>query len=177
MDLDLGMGWAALYWVACSYESCKDQLESPWVPCSCIYAQPRNTQNKECTLWPSYEGANDWKICALVPKMEADKKGAQESLHCILNAMEACMSLMMCKDEVCAVGTVNEMMMGYYIVKWLSEPFTLQVDIGGMYGMNSAGTMVANALYSNQVQHAPLWYLVHTVRQHGSHGGTACAVD
>jgi hypothetical protein len=48
-------------------------------------------------LWPSYKGINDWKFCTLVPKMEADKKVARESLGCILNLLEAHMSLMMRK--------------------------------------------------------------------------------
>ncbi len=59
--------------------------------------QLRYAVNKDCKLWPSYEGANNWKICALVPKTEVDKKLARESLRCILNALEACMSLMMRK--------------------------------------------------------------------------------
>ena len=44
--------------------------------------------------------------------------------------------------------------MCYYLVKWLSEPYTLQID-RGMSGMIPARTMVANALYLNRVQHAP----------------------
>jgi hypothetical protein len=68
MDPDLGINYAALRCVACGCESCKDQLGQPWVlPCVDVAAQPRYGQNKECTLWPSYEGGNVWKICQLVP--------------------------------------------------------------------------------------------------------------
>jgi hypothetical protein len=35
-----------------------------------------------------------------MPKMEADKKVVQESLRCILNGLEARMSLMMCEGKV-----------------------------------------------------------------------------
>ena len=72
MDPDLGIDYVALRRVVCSCESCKEQLGRPWVlPCIDVAAQPRYSQNKECTLWPSYEGGNDWKICQLMPKMEA----------------------------------------------------------------------------------------------------------
>jgi hypothetical protein len=71
---DLGMGWAAQRRVACSCGPCKDQLQRPWVLRGNITAQPRYAVNKDCKLWPSYEGANNWKICTLVPKTEADKK-------------------------------------------------------------------------------------------------------
>jgi hypothetical protein len=47
-DLDLGLGWAALCQVACSWGPCKDQLERPWVPLVEVTVQPRYAQNKEC---------------------------------------------------------------------------------------------------------------------------------
>jgi hypothetical protein len=86
MDPDLGVSWAALRRVACSCRLCKDQLERPWVPLVEPAAQPHYAQNKEFILWPSYEGANDWKCYALVPKMEVDKKEAQKSIRSVLNA-------------------------------------------------------------------------------------------
>ena len=36
--------------------------------------------------------------------------------------------------------------MGYYVVKWLSEPYTLQEETEGMSGMIGVGTMVAKML-------------------------------
>jgi hypothetical protein len=124
-DPDLSMGWAALRLIACGCGPCKDQLQRPWVLRGKITAQPRYAVKKICKLWPSYEGVNDWKICTLKPKTEADKKLARESLCYILNALEARMSLMMRKGQVGAVGTTDEAAMGYYLVKWLSEPYTV----------------------------------------------------
>jgi hypothetical protein len=48
--------------------------------------------------------------------------------------------------------------MGYYLVKWLSKPYTLQEDTEGMSGMIPIGSMVVDGLYFNRVQQAPLWY-------------------
>jgi hypothetical protein len=49
--------------------------------------------------------------------------------------------------------------MGYYLVKWLSEPYALQDDtLDGMSGMIGVGTMVVNAIYFNRVKRAPHWY-------------------
>jgi hypothetical protein len=145
-DPNLSMGWAALRQVACGCGPCKDQLQRPWVLRGGITAQPRYAVNKDCKLWPSYEGANTWKIVALVPKTEAYKKVARESLHCVLNALEASMSLMMGKGHVGAVGTTYEAAMGYYLVKWLSEPYTLQEDTKGLSGMIPARSMVVDGL-------------------------------
>jgi hypothetical protein len=63
-----------------------------------------------------------------MPKMEADKKGAQESHNSILGAMEARMSLMVCEGKMGAIGTADEGALGYYVVKWLSNPYTLQEE-------------------------------------------------
>ncbi len=111
-DMDLGMGWAVVRWVACSCGPCKDQLQRPWVLHGDIITQPHFAVNKDCKLWPSYEGANNWKIVALTPKMEADKKVARESLCCILNALEARMTLMMRGGQSDAVGTTDKAAMG-----------------------------------------------------------------
>ena len=93
-----------------------------------------------------------------MPKTEADKKGAQELHHSVLGAMEARMSLMIREGEVGAIGTADEATMGYYVVKWLSEPYTLQEETEGMSGMIGVGTMVADMLYFNQVERARHWY-------------------
>ena len=58
----------------------------------------------------------------LVPKKPEDEKGARESIKCVLNTLEACVMLMMRIGEVGAVGTTDVAAMGYYLVKWLSEP-------------------------------------------------------
>jgi hypothetical protein len=145
-DPDLDMGWGALHWVACGCRPCKVPLKRSLVPCSNITTQPSYGVNKDCVLWPSYEGANNWKICALVLKTEVDKKVAWESLCCILNALEVHMSLMMCEGKVIAVGTTNKAAMGYYLFKWLSKPYNLQEDTGDMSGMISAMAMVVDTL-------------------------------
>ncbi len=64
---------------------------------------------------------------------------------------------MICEGEVGAIGTADKAM-GYYVVKWLSEPYTLQEETEGMSGMIGVGTMVADMLYFNQVERARHWY-------------------
>ena len=115
-------------------------------------------RNTECVLWASYEGANDWKICQLLPDTVDDEKGAQDSIQCVLNALEARMSLMIREGEVGAVGTTDNAAMGYYVVKWTSEPYALQADAEGMSGVIADGAMVVDAVYFNRVERAPYWY-------------------
>jgi hypothetical protein len=157
-DPDLGLGFAALRRVACGCNACKEQLGMPWLPRVNKYEQPRYVANNRCILWQSYEGANDWKIFQLEPVNEEEETGARDSIRCVLNALEARMSLTIQEGEVGAVGTIDEAAMGYYIVKWLSEPYALQVDAEGISGIVTAGAMVVDGLYFNRVQRAPYWY-------------------
>ncbi len=53
----------------------------------------------------------------------------------------------------------DEAALGYYIVKWLSNPYTLQEEMAeGMSGMIGTGTMVADMLYFNWVERATHWF-------------------
>ena len=82
-------------------------LARPWMPRIDMHKQPRYAANRECVLWRSCEGANDWRICELLPATVDSEKGAQDLVPCIFNAMEARMSLMVREGEVGAVGTTN----------------------------------------------------------------------
>jgi hypothetical protein len=89
--------------------------------------------------------------------METDKKEAEKSIRCVLNAFEARMSLIVHEGEVVAVGTTGEAAVGYYLVKWLRVPNTLHTDTEGMSGIISARKMV-NTLYFNPVYCTQNWY-------------------
>jgi hypothetical protein len=65
---------------------------------------------------------------------------------------------MMREGRVGAVATTDEAGMGYYAVKWLSKPYSLQEDMEGMSGMIGTGVMVADALFHNRVARTPFWY-------------------
>ncbi len=99
------------------------------------------------------------EICQLFPMTDDKEKGARVLILCILIAKDAHMLLMVKEGEVGAVGTMGKVAMGYYLVKWLSEPYALQADTEGMSGVIVAGLMVAEALYFNRVECAPYWYM------------------
>ena len=65
-----------------------------------MYEQSRHAANDWCVLWRSYEKANDWKIFQLEPVNEEEEKGARDSIRCVLNTLEARMSLIIREGEV-----------------------------------------------------------------------------
>ena len=76
------------------------------------------------------------------------KKGYSkiQSLWTVLHALEARTSLMIREGEMGAIGTMDEEAWGYYLVRWLCEPYVLQEDMDGMSGIISAGVMVAGTI-------------------------------
>jgi hypothetical protein len=68
------------------------------------------------------------------------------------------MSLIVHEGEIGAIGTTDEAVVGYYLVKWLSESYTLHADTEGMSGIISAEKMVVNTLYFNPVHCTQIWY-------------------
>ena len=109
--------------------------------------------------------------------MEVNKKEARKSICCVLNAFEACMSLIVHKGEFGAVGTTDKAAVGYYLVKWLSKPYTLHADTEGMSGIIFSRKMVVDALYFNPVHRAQNWYTPSAVSHYDGRGGKAYLVD
>jgi hypothetical protein len=105
-----------------------------------------------------------WRYLSLSQGQRLTKKGVRESNLCVLCTMEACISLMMCSGDVGAVGTTDEAAMGYYLVKWLTEPYKLQAKTEGMAGMIGVGTLVVKGVYFNRVREALYWYTLSDVR-------------
>jgi hypothetical protein len=75
-----------------------------------------------------------------------------------VKCIEARMLLMIREGEVGAVGTTDDAAMGYYVVKWTSEPYSLQAETEGVLGVIAAGVMVVDVMYFNMVKRAPYWY-------------------
>ncbi len=147
-----GMRVFVLLSVGCA--SCKEQQGRPWVPCvnSSMEQHYHYARNKECTLWPSYEGMNDWKISQLVPVTVENEKRVWDLIQCVFNALEAQMFLMICEGKVSAVGTTDKVAMGCCLVRWLSKPYMLQVDTEGMSCVIGTGAMVVEGVYYNRVK-------------------------
>ena len=79
-------------------------------------------------------GINDWKIITLEPKKESDPDEAEEAMEEVLAGMETMMAEIIKPSkpdgsaQYGAFSTLDEDADGYYVVKWKSEPYTLQED-------------------------------------------------
>ena len=79
--------------------------------------------------------------------MVDNEKGVQDLVRCILNAMEVRMLLMIWEGEVGEVRMTDNVVMGYYVVKWTSKPYALQAVAEGVSGVIAAGAMVVYVVH------------------------------
>ena len=107
---------------------------------------------------------NDWKIVQLVLKKPGEAKVVHKSMERVLAARVARISLQITEGDVAAVSTSDEATVGYYLIIWIGEPYTLQEgddddERRGIDGQLIApGTLVAKARWLNPVGAAPFWY-------------------
>ena len=65
-DSNIGLGVVAMHWIPCGCEGCLQQLAQPWKPGINPSEQPQYAKaNKNCMLWPIFEGLKDWHIVQL----------------------------------------------------------------------------------------------------------------
>jgi hypothetical protein len=169
-DWELGLAFVAMRRIPCACEACLEQLKQPWDAKLKRDEQPRYEKgNKNCELWPIFEGLNDWHIVELSrgpAKVTALDKLAQEELFeaqdTILNGITEEMAEGIEEGKIGAFSTEDEETSGYYIVEWTSEAYTLQEDTALTEFdpplQLQAGELVVDATYLNPVPRAPLWY-------------------
>ena len=118
-------------------------------------------ENKNCKFWDLFQGLNNRRILDLVDKEGADnvdEKFKQQIIHNYISIMEEKI-----KDgDVGAVPTSDNNTDGYYLVKWCSDPYTLQEDIVNTtladYEVIEEGDMVCDAMYCNPVPYNNMKY-------------------
>jgi hypothetical protein len=163
---ELGVGRAAVRRIPCACAACLQQLALPWMPGVEAEAQPMFASSTGCMFWPIFKkaagerGINDWQIIKLEPKKQSDPSEEEEAREEVLAGMTEMMAQSIETGKFGAFATTDEDADGYYVVKWTSEPYTLQHSIdAAKYGWAmKAGELVCDALYYNKVGGASLWY-------------------
>ena len=122
--------------------------------------QKRYLSSTTCSLWPIFEGLNDWNIVQLLPGKDNDDEDIQTIHRIVLDAKTE--SLCVQEEKVGAFRTEDPDAEGYYLVKWTSVPYRLEEsrELTEYHPplFVPKGELVADAVYFNQVPRAPRWY-------------------
>jgi hypothetical protein len=160
-DPALGIGRLAIRRIPCGCQGCKEQLEIPWdYQITDPKKQARYGSSRKCTLWPVFEGLNDWTIVTAVPTDENDMDELDEAHDIVLETIAERNKGEIKVGSIGAFSTEDECR--YYLVEWTSEPYTCTEPILlTEYDppiVVKKGELVCKARYLEELVGAPRWY-------------------
>jgi hypothetical protein len=124
VDPDLGIGRAAVWIIHCACGSCRTQLGLPWSPGVDAKLQPRYASSTEYEFWPIFEGLNDWHVVKCdQPKKDNDEDLVDLAHHMVLEKGNIRTMDRIEVGKVGSMGTDDPEADGYYLVKWIEEPY------------------------------------------------------
>ena len=160
-DPDFGIWKAACRRIPCACMTCLELLETPWNKELNDQLQPRYGINERCLYYRNFKGYNNWRVTNLATKSIATEN--EEAIYEImLHGIEARMNERILIENFGAMRTDDEATQGYYLVKWITKPYTVQEDII-MKGVEPqqtafAGEIICDVLFWNPVPWAVDWY-------------------
>ena len=160
-DPDLSIGKAACRRIPCACMTCLELLETPWDNKLDDQSQPRYGINERCLYYRNFKDYNNWRVVNLITTNIATED-EEKIYNTILHGIEARMNERILIGTFGAMRTDDEATQGYYLVKWITEPYTIQEDIL-MKGVEPpqtafAGEIICDALFWNPVPGAVDWY-------------------
>ena len=123
---ELGVGKADVRRIPCACSFCIEQLDLPQdkneKDTSQKWYSTKNSLN--CNI---FEGLNDWNIIILATQTKNENiKKDDEEFKTILRGVERIMNEKLQTTIYRSMRIDDEIIDGYYILQWISEPYTLQ---------------------------------------------------
>ena len=156
-DPKLGHEICAILRIPCACVACTSMIDQ-----LCMYGTPLEKQARYqpvtyCTYWPVLGSYNNWNIIHLTPKsthFEAFDEINQVGLDGISDNMESLVQ----PGKYGAINKADTTKNGFYVIKFISEAYTLQnnTQIDGQ--IISAGELVVNTQYLCSMQENTNWY-------------------
>ena len=99
-------------------------LNNPWAYKVDPNKQPRYQPVVECTYWPVLGSFNNWNITQFTNKT-ISSEDFYAAHKVVLGGISDNMEFLVQFGKYCAINVVDSTTMGYYVIKYLSEPYTL----------------------------------------------------
>ena len=156
-EADLGIKRAAVRRIPCGCEGCYEGhllKPGPW--------QERYKPHTDCVHHLIYEDLNDWHIVTLRPKTSAAEEQVEDAKMIVVQSTSREIATKIKEGGIGAFSTDDPDADGYYVVKWIGEPFSLEeactLDSFDPPQNFKRGELVVYATYFNKVERAPFWY-------------------
>ena len=141
----LGNGKCAIRQIPCDCNACTNMLDKNWeIGVDFIY-QPRYQTVKDLTYWSVLGFFNNWYIIKFSNKSTTGEY-FDEVHKVVLYGISENMSLIVQNGKYDAVNTAYLTTLGYYVVKFVSEPYMLQVNKTMSNQVINSGDLIVNTV-------------------------------
>ena len=124
-DPDLDIGKADCRQIPCAYLAWLEILNIPWEKESADKEKPRYGVNERYLYWKNFKGYNNWKVVDLITT-NVDTEDEEKEYETIVHGIEARIIKRILIGTFSAMRTSDEATQWYFLLKWITEPYTVQ---------------------------------------------------
>ena len=156
-DTILGHGMCDKCHISCTctpYTYIIDQTWDPFIP---EKQKPHYQTVKDCTYWPVLGYFNKWNILQLSHKVTSTEE-IDKINQVVINGISENVAALVQNGIYVAIKTINTSITGYYVIKFMSESYTLQEEKMCDGQISTAGELVVKSKYMKCMQDNTKWY-------------------
>jgi len=159
VDPKLGEGKCLMRRIPCLCQACNSQLKRKWLPGVEPSNQPRYQNVTNCKYSNVLGDYNQWIIMPFQFRKDTNEDDLEQMHHTILTSIASNIAATIAESSYGAVNTEDPQTDGYYIVKFISSPYTLQNDVVVNGDRISSGMLVCDAEYLSPAFKGSNWYV------------------
>eukprot|EP00957_Ditylum_brightwellii_P101169 7709815-Ditylum_brightwellii.AAC.1 len=149
---------SSMRYIPCGYTVCTHQINQKWSHGMNASEQPRYASVEDCIFYSIIDECNNWMIMDFTIDSSTDDVEIEDVHKVLLDSIGFHMAELIKIGSYGAVNTDDPKADGFYIVKFVEFPHTLQSDV-----VNDkvivAGSLVCSAHYMSPVQEKSRLYL------------------
>ena len=126
-------------------------LDKLWIPGLIPNQQPRYQPFTDCSYWKFIGSFNNWNIITLLQK-STTSEAFEEINQVILDGISENTASLVQSDKYGAINKIETSTMGYYVINFFSEAYTLLEDTTCYGKIISSGELFIKAHYLSCIQ-------------------------
>ena len=158
--LQLGHCICAIRSIPFVCDECTYILDKPWINSLTPQKQLSYQPVIDCNYLPVLGSFNNWNIITLSQKATTSED-FEEIFHVFLDGISDNMASLVQSGKYVVINTTDTSTMGYYVIKFVTEAYTLQYDTTCDVQIISAGEIFFKSHYLKFIQENSNWYWEH----------------
>ena len=141
-------------------------LNKPWVIVSELTRRPCYQLVEDCTYWPVLGSIKNWNMIQFTNKTTINENFYSVN-KVVLDGISDNISALFQNGKYGVINNADPTIMGYYVVKFLSEPYTLKDNKTVEKQVTKAGELILKEEYISTMKSNTNWYWKQLVTKEG----------